>query len=116
MTTVITNSIITVNVQTTASATIKLLKAAGAKIGKTSAADLLAGRKEIACGFQVKTVEVKAPATNKASIARNIFNEMFGTDVKPAQIKARMMAEAGLSKHGANTYYYKMKSAANKAA
>ncbi len=53
--------------------------------------------------------EVAAPKTeSKASKAKAIFDEMFGK-AKPAEIKKAFEAQAGMTKPGASTYYYKFK-------
>lgn len=103
----VTNSIITVNVQSTVAATLKLLNEAGASIGKTSLADLLAGRKENACGFVVVEAAPAEKAT-KAELAQSIFDANFG-EIAPKAVKQLMMEQAGLTANGANTYYYNMK-------
>lgn len=107
----ITNKTITVKVQSTVAATIKLLKEAGAKIGKTSVADVLSGRKDSACGFFLAE-EVVNPLSqmSKTEAAQLIFDDNFGT-MSPKGIKGLLMSDAGLTKNGSSTYYYKMKSA-----
>lgn len=111
---------ISVKVANTVKETIESIKEKGAKIGKTSLSDLIAGRKEQACGFvlvetnPLEPVEpVKQDETvSKSQKAQIIFDEMYKVET-PKNIKLALMAEAGLTKNGAHTYYYNMKSKAD---
>lgn len=118
----VNDSNIQVTVEGSNASMLQALKDLGVKIGKTSLSDLIAGRKESACGLVIKDVpEVieetvaeasESSAPSKMEIAQDLFAKHYGTST-PKEIKEMFMAEAGLTKHGANTYYYKLKGQLN---